>query len=183
MNIVEYIPENIVPILVFAVLITLIFQLIRRRSLKGAMFGAEITETVGSFEIWKSSAGKRVLSVHRLKEEVIDIIEDDDHGFTLNFVHAALVEGISQHSHLIELISEHVFVLYIEQIHEEIDLEHSTLDEVGGRLDREGCLAHSWVPVKKEHHVLIVLYRLHELIQILLATHHRVVRHFLVRLD
>jgi len=69
MNIVEYIPENIVPILVFAVLITLIFQLIRRRSLKGAMFGAEITETVGSFEIWKSSAGKRVLSVHRLKEE------------------------------------------------------------------------------------------------------------------
>lgn len=65
-----------------------------------------------------------------LQEEVVNIIEDNDHGLVPDLVHAVFVEGVAQDGHLVELVPEHVSILYIEQIHKEVDLKHSTLNQV-----------------------------------------------------
>jgi len=67
----------------------------------------------------------------RLNEELISIIEDDDHLFSTNLVQTVTIIGIAKFSDLIELVSEHVLISYIIKIDKKVDLVYPSFDKIG----------------------------------------------------
>jgi len=68
----ESIIHQILPFFVFAVLAVFLFRIFKHKSLKGALFGADILETVGSLELSRKGSGNSTLSVHKLKARDAD---------------------------------------------------------------------------------------------------------------
>ena len=69
---------------------------------------------------------------HGADEELIHVIEDDDHGFVSKFVEGRVAGGVAEHGDFVEFVSKHVGVFDVEEIDEEVEFEDSTFDEVGG---------------------------------------------------
>lgn len=67
MNNPDSIIHQILPFFVFAVFAVFLFRIFKHKGLKGAFFGADIVETVGSLEIARRGTGKSTLSIHKLK--------------------------------------------------------------------------------------------------------------------
>lgn len=59
--------HQILPFFVFALFAVFLFRIFKHKGLKGALFGADILETVGSLELSRRGTGKSTLSVHKLK--------------------------------------------------------------------------------------------------------------------
>ena len=66
----------------------------------------------------------------RLNEEFISIVENYYHLLGTNLVQTATIVRIAKFSHLVKLISEHVFIPYVVKIDKEVDLVYSTLDKI-----------------------------------------------------
>lgn len=100
----------------------------------------------------------------RLNEKFISIVKDYNHLLRTNLVQTATITRITKFSHLVKLISEHVFIPYVVKIDKEIDLVHPTLNKICCCFDGKWCFTHSRVSVKEEKIKIRLFYLLHKLV-------------------
>jgi hypothetical protein len=107
-----------------------------------------------------------------LDEELISIIEDDQHLFAPDFVEVISIVRIAEFGDLVEFVPEHISVPDVVEVDEEIDLVYSSLDQIGGCLYGEGGLPHPWIAVEEEEVKVRLSDLLHELVELLLTAHY-----------
>ena len=89
-----------------------------------------------------------------------------------HLVQIVAIVWVAEFSDLIELISEHVLIVDVVEVNEEVDLVDSSLNEVSRCLYCEGCLPNSWIPIQEKEGQIGLPYLLHEFVKLPLPSHH-----------